>query len=61
MRIFYPDFFDAICYYPDAWSEDLSHFSGEHATREAMDRTIREAYAGSALLDSLILGTSENP
>ncbi len=55
MSTVYPDFFDAICYYPDAWSEDLSHFSGEHATREAMDRTIREAYAGSALLDSLIL------
>ena len=61
MSTVYPDFFDSIYYYPDAWSEDLSHFSGEHAAREAMDGTIREAYRGSALLDSLILDISEDP
>ncbi len=51
----YPDFFDDIFYYPDEWSEDLSHFSGEHASREALNGIIREAYAHTALLDSLCL------
>lgn len=51
----YPDFFDQILYYPDQWSEDLSHFSGEHASREALNETIRKAYQNTGLLNVLNL------
>lgn len=57
----YPDFFEDILYYPNEWSEDLSHFSGEHASREALNETIRKAYANTALLDSLLLEGDDSP
>lgn len=49
----YPDFFHDILYYPDEWSEDMSHFSGEHAEREELNNTIETAYAGTELLNNL--------
>lgn len=61
MSSVYPDFFDTILYYPDAWTEDLSHFSGEYATREALNETIKEAYAQTVLLDLLTLDDSNLP
>lgn len=58
MSSVYPDFFSQILYYPDEWSEDLSHFSGEHASRESLNAIIREAYQDTALLEGLILYSS---
>ena len=49
----YPDFFHDILYYPDEWSEDTSHFSGEHAERDELDRIIEMAYGGTELSKNL--------
>lgn len=49
----YPDYFQDILYYPDEWSEDTSHFSGEHAEREELDKIIETAYEGTELLENL--------
>lgn len=49
----YPDYFRDILYYPDEWSEDTSHFSGEHAEREELDKIIETAYEGTELLENL--------
>lgn len=56
MSSVYPDFFDDILYYPNEWSEDLSHFSGEYALRESLNKTIQKAYGETALSDYLKLG-----
>lgn len=45
----FPDYFNQIMFYPDAWSEDLSHFSGEYAEREQLNEIIRQAYGQTAL------------
>lgn len=45
----FPDYFNEIMYYPDEWSEDLSHFSGEHAERGRLNEIIRQAYGTSPL------------
>lgn len=45
----FPDYFNQIMFYPDAWSEDLSHFSGEYAERERLNEIIRQAYEETAL------------
>lgn len=55
MSSVYPDFFDNILYYPNEWSEDLSHFSGEYATREALNSIIQRAYGQTVLSDCLKL------
>lgn len=49
----YPDYFKDILFYPDEWSEDTSHFSGEHAERGALDEIIERAYGGTELWKSL--------
>ena len=51
----YPDFFQDILYYPDEWSEDASHFSGEYAEREELDRIIEMAYEGTDLYEEFVL------
>ena len=45
----YPDYFDQIMFYPDAWSEDLSHFAGEYAERGRLNEIIIQAYGQTAL------------
>lgn len=49
----YPDYFQNILYYPNEWSEDESHFSGEHAKRTALNDIIAAAYERTPLLDNL--------
>ncbi|MBE5868295.1 MAG: hypothetical protein E7293_04950 [Lachnospiraceae bacterium] len=49
----YPDYFDDMMYYPDEWSEDLSHFSGEYATRDKLNEIIENAYGQTTLLEKL--------
>ncbi|MBD5459870.1 MAG: hypothetical protein HDR26_02850 [Lachnospiraceae bacterium] len=51
----YPDYFEQIYYYPNEWTNDLSHFGGEYATRERLNETIKTAYAQTVLLDYLQL------
>lgn len=45
----FPDYFNQIMVYPDAWSEDLSHFSGEYAERGKLNEIIRQIYGQTAL------------
>lgn len=45
----FPDYFNQIMFYPDAWSEDLSHFSGEYAERGWLNEIINQAYVQTAL------------
>lgn len=45
----FPDYFNQIMFYSDAWSEDLSHFSGEYAERERLNEIIAQAYGQTAL------------
>lgn len=45
----FPDYFNQIMFYPDAWSEDLSHFGGEYAERGQLNEIIRQAYGQTAL------------
>lgn len=53
MSTHYPDYFQDILYYPSEWSEDTSHFSGEHAEREELNNIIETAYEGTTLLENL--------
>lgn len=52
----YPDYFKDILYYPDEWTSDMSHFDGEHAAPESLDRTIGEAYGQTELFQGLSFG-----
>lgn len=45
----FPDYFNQIMFYPDTWSEDLSHFSGEYAERRRLNEIIRQAYGQTTL------------
>ena len=45
----FPAYFDQILFYPDEWSEDMSHFSGIHSQRENLNEIIRNAYGQDAL------------
>lgn len=49
----YPDYFHDILYYPDEWTSDMSHFDGEHAAPESLDKIIEEAYGQTELFRSL--------
>ncbi len=40
----YPDYLDDVYYFPTEWSEDMTHFGGEYASRETYDMIIDEAY-----------------
>ena len=44
LAVVYPDYLDRIYYFPTEWSEDMTHFAGEHATREVYDEVIGKAY-----------------
>ncbi len=55
----YPDYFNNIYYYPDEWAEDLSHFSGEYAERDALNETIKKAYPDTVLLEKISLSPTD--
>lgn len=55
MRGRFPHYMEEIWYYPDEWSEDLSHFSGEYARREKLNETIERAYGNTRLWEGLKL------
>lgn len=45
----FPDYFNQIMFYPDVWTEDFSHFSGEYVERGQLNEIIRQAYGQTAL------------
>ena len=45
----FPDYLNDIYYYPSEWAEDLSHFSGEYATREKLNEMISKVYGETPL------------
>lgn len=45
----FPDYLEDIWYYPDEWSEDMSHFSGEYAQRDKLNQIIEQAYGYTRL------------
>ena len=49
MSVQFPEYFDQILFYPEEWSEDMSHFSGEHMQREKLNEIIRNAYGQDAM------------
>lgn len=49
MSVQFPEYFDQILFYPEEWSEDKSHFSGEHMQREKLNEIIRNAYGQDAM------------
>lgn len=44
MYALYPDYLDSIYYFPNEWSNDMTHFSSEYSNREVYDRVMDEAY-----------------
>lgn len=59
MSSVYPDYFNDIMYYPNEWSRDMSHFGGEYATPEGLNRIIEEAYGDTELFRSLHFGPED--
>lgn len=55
MSSLFPDYMENIWYYPDDWTEDLSHFSGEYARREKLNEIIEQAYGQTRLWEDLSL------
>ncbi len=53
MSSLFPDYMEDIWYYPDEWTEDLSHFSGEYAQRERLNEIIEQAYGQTPLWEGL--------
>lgn len=49
----FPDYMKDIWYYPDEWTEDLSHFSGEYAGREQLNEILEQAYGQTPLWEGL--------
>lgn len=49
MSVQFPEYFEQILFYPNEWSEDMSHFSGEYTQREKLNEIIRNAYGQDAL------------
>lgn len=49
MSVQFSEYFDQILFYPEEWSEDMSHFSGEYTQREKLNEIIRNAYGQDAL------------
>lgn len=45
----FPRYMEEIWYYPDEWTEDMSHFSGAYAQREKLDEIIARAYGQTEL------------
>ena len=56
MSRLFPDYMKDIWYFPQDWTEDQSHFSGEHAARERLNEIMGQAYGNTFLLDSLEIG-----
>ncbi len=40
----FPDYFDSIWYFPNEYTEDLTHFSGEYYTRKFLNTVIEDQY-----------------
>lgn len=55
MGSLFPNYIEDIWYYPDEWTEDLSHFSGEYAQRGKLNEIIENAYGQTQLWESLKL------
>lgn len=55
MSRLFPDYMENLWYYPEEWSEDKSHFSGEYAGREKLNEIIEQAYGDSLLGEILRL------
>lgn len=53
MSVLFPEYMEEIWYYPDEWTEDLSHFSGEYAQREKLHEIIEQAYGQTRLWEEL--------
>lgn len=53
MSRLFPDYMKNIWYFPQDWTEDQSHFSGEYASRERLNEIIGQAYGNTVLWDSL--------
>lgn len=51
----FPRYIEEIWYYPNEWTEDLSHFSGEYARREKLNETIEQVYGNTRLWEGLKL------
>lgn len=51
----FPHYMEDIWYYPNEWSEDLSHFSGEYAQRDKLNEAIEQAYGNTRLWEELKL------
>lgn len=51
----YPDYLRNIYYYPDDWTEDMSHFSGSYAERGKLNEIMEQAYGQTELLESVRL------
>lgn len=51
----YPDYLKNIYYYPDEWTEDMSHFSGDYAERGKLNEIIKQAYEQTVLLEKVNL------
>ncbi len=49
----FPDYMREIWYYPDEWTEDLSHFSGEYAGRDKLNEILEQAYGRTLLWEGL--------
>ncbi len=55
MSYLFPHYMEDIWYYPDEWTEDLSHFNGEYAHREKLNEIIEQAYGQTRLWEDLNL------
>jgi len=53
MSNLFPDYMEDIWYYPNEWTEDMSHFSGEYAQREKLNGIIEQAYGQTRLWGDL--------
>lgn len=51
----YPDYLETILYFPNGWTEDMSHFSGEYAQRDSLNEMIRQAYGKTELIQYMDL------
>ncbi len=53
MSRLFPDYMENLWYYPEEWSEDKSHFSGEYAGRDKLNEIIESAYGQTPLGESI--------
>lgn len=55
MSCLFPDYMEDIWYYPDDWTEDRSHFSGEYAQRDKLNEVIELVYGHTWLGENMEL------